>query len=1218
MQSSQASGLTSQEPSLGLTTTTPAVGECLTRNSRTKGVAWSPREVLRLSQLVLTNCDTRGRKQWVNIASAWELARSADEPVRTVPSLTKAYYKFVKPTEHMVAPVQQDVTGAPQTAEMAVPYEVAIPPCEQPPAVPEAASGPLYVDLEDASEQAVANTTDELKAAMAAEFRREYRRSIMSLDRQPLRRPEGEIPKRTLRIGNEILAEELQRVNAKSLTSLNAAVHAIAKVIAARVRSDDAERLRPQKERLLEAVQQRNTLIRFISILTFELRRRTAVTEGVRGSRPRPTAAYRTVATLHGIARTHELRRLLIRFKDELNIVRLEVNTLEDAKQRYLQRRRGAPPVAREPRAVGVSVPVDEVREHWKPIVGVRQPFTNTTELSEWAANVRRDAGSRSANSPSTCLSEADWKNLFSRVKPWKVPGPDGIQGFWWKHLPEAKNRLMMWCLRALHRPRDLPRWLCRGRVALIPKGKLETPGPGDFRPIACLNTCYKVLTAMLAHLVTESVGDRFPREQIALRKGVWGCTHAHILDQTVCKDAIQHRAELHMLWVDMTKAFDSVSHDAIKWTLSQWGVPYEVRRLLATIMSKQSVRYFGYQNGKSVKSAPLEIRNGLMQGDTLSPLLFCLAIAPISDWLHRNVTPFRLRTQTGSGPGVDDSLTIGHIFYMDDLKVYTTSRGDLLKAKDGIRQVAQQLGLRMNPDKCAVNSLNGPAGGDVGDMGEIPVLGANSLYKYLGAEQNTLVAMADVWQRVQVGASAASRRLWLSNLTVRQKVDGYNQIVLPKLKYAISCVIFGVGRFDSLRKSARDFDMETRKLLAESKTRFKCSCTSRLYVSKANGGLGLKSVEEELEHTIVYTWCYLASNPDFIIPYTLATGLERRSKRSLTSDFQKITRDNGIQSQVTRTPLAHIQVNGRDYTAATPAARAISCLIHERWSNTHLQNWKSKEVASRVLADREGQPDICLRDSFLWSMKGWVCSHVLRNVWSVQECSLRTKASASGRHASSSGDQMCRMCHKMRETAEHIVSVCEKWRTNVMVERHDDVARVLYYSLKRKYDLCSVKNNTRLPHVVDNDYVEIHWNMPIVTDEHLVHNRPDIMVWDKREKRIWIIEISVSWYTRVSRQERRKLHKYGTNSTLAEETAVDDFYPGPNLRAALQRERKCRVDVIPIVMGTCGECTTNLRRHVNSLKLPDKTDWLIEKLERNAVLGTNRLVKCHLANTDV
>ncbi|VDO21615.1 unnamed protein product [Heligmosomoides polygyrus] len=159
------------------------------------------------------------------------------------------------------------------------------------------------------------------------------------------------------------------------------------------------------------------------------------------------------------------------------------------------------------------------------------------------------------------------------------------------------------------------------------------------------------------------------------------------------------------------------------------------------------------------------------------------------------------------------------------------------------------------------------------------------------------------------------------------------------------------------------------------------------------------------------------------------------------------------------------------------------------------------------------------------------------------------------------------------------------------------------------------LEEHSRLPHVVDNDRVEMHWNMPIVTD---VHNRPDIMVWDKREKRIWIIEISVSWYTRIARQERRKLHKYDTNSNLAEETAAEDFYPGPNLRAAMQRERNCRIDVIPIVLGTCGECSTNLPRHVNSIELPDKTDWIIEKLERNAALVTNRLVKCHLANTDL
>ncbi|VDO83879.1 unnamed protein product [Heligmosomoides polygyrus] len=63
------------------------------------------------------------------------------------------------------------------------------------------------------------------------------------------------------------------------------------------------------------------------------------------------------------------------------------------------------------------------------------------------------------------------------------------------------------------------------------------------------------------------------------------------------------------------------------------------------------------------------------------------------------------------------------------------------------------------------------------------------------------------------------------------------------------------------------------------------------------------------------------------------------------------------------RAPLQNVTINTRVW----------------EWANTHLENWKSKEVASRVLVDTEGQLDICYKDSFLWSVKGWVCSQVLR-----------------------------------------------------------------------------------------------------------------------------------------------------------------------------------------------------------------------------------------------
>ncbi|KAK6035833.1 hypothetical protein COOONC_26662 [Cooperia oncophora] len=368
------------------------------------------------------------------------------------------------------------------------------------------------------------------------------------------------------------------------------------------------------------------------------------------------------------------------------------------------------------------------------------------------------------------------------------------------------------------------------------------------------------------------------------------------------------------------------------------------------------------------------------MQGDTLSPLLFCMAIAPISAWLRNNKGP----------------LEINHLFYMDDLKVYSPRWDDIVKAQEGIQKVAGELGLRMNPSKCAVNSLNHPPPlVTTPGMEEIPVLGTSSLYKYLGAEQNALVSVDQLWSRTREKALAAARRIMLSDLAVRQKVNGYNQVVIPKLKYAISCVIYGTGKFCTMRKQGKSVRMK----VAQSHLRFGHSCVPRLYVNKEEGGLGLKSAEEEMEHTIVYTWCYLASRPEFHIPYHLCESLRGSNKRSLTSDFRAVMAENRLEDEVTRIAQASIQVKDRTFAAATEAARAISTLVHERWARTRMYEWKQRVVASRVISNNETneQPYVCHKDSFLWSQTGWVSSEVLRNVWAAQEASLPTKASASG-----------------------------------------------------------------------------------------------------------------------------------------------------------------------------------------------------------------------------
>ncbi|KAK5973423.1 reverse transcriptase, partial [Trichostrongylus colubriformis] len=984
-------------------------------------------------------------------------------PERSLAALKNAYAKLARPTERnrsrrppaddtRVAPVLEETPAdSLTTQDIQQTGDAPVSPVEP------STSGPT--ESSDSS-----NADRALEAQLRERFNHYYRVAIDSRDRHPIRRPKGEIPEGILRLGNQILSEKLGRrnsTNKRTLTALNAAVYAVGRAITTLMLDDEHEKAGKAYQKLREAKTLRDSLLRTISVLTHELSRRKAGNGGA------PTKQYLELARVHRVTKTVEVQRLLIRFKDELNIVNSDIKTKQDALRRLRERQRGYPAVAREPRGGESDVPVAEVREHWKSIIGESQPFHPSDDLKTWARSEQRTSFRGDLG-----LSEDSWANIFAKVKPWKATGPDGIQGFWWKKLPEAKRRLKAWCENALRAPHKIiPRWLCRGKVVLIPKGSSNGQGPGDFRPIACLNTCYKILTAMVAQQILQCIGDALPREQVALRKGVWGCTHAHILDQTICKDALRRKNALHTLWVDMTKAFDSVSHGAIKWILARIGVASPTRRLLSVIMSKQSVRYCGFQNGKLVKSEPLEVRRGVMQGDTLSPLLFCIAITPISKWLRDNVCPYR--TSTGLLTLADGPLEINHLFYMDDLKVYSPRWDDIVKAKEGIQKVAGELGLRMNPNKCAVHSLHMPAPENMtAGMDEIPILGSSSLYKYLGAEQNTLISMDHLWTRVSESALSAARRIMLSNLAVRQKVNGYNQVVIPKLKYAISCVIYGTGKLGTMRKQARVFDESVRKLLAESHMRFGHSCVPRLYVNKEEGGLGLKSAEEEMEHTIVYTWCYLASHPDLRVPYHLCESLRSSNKRSLTSDFNSVLTENRLENEVTRLAQACIRVKERTFETATNAARAISSLVHERWSHTRMHEWQQREVASRVIRNNEAdeEPFICKKDSFLWSQVGWVSSEVLRNVWAAQEGSLPTKGSASGQSIWPNSNQLCRMRCPAKETAEHIVSACNHWRTNIMLERHDDVARVIYHALKRKYGLTSRVSNTHVPHIVEGD----------------------------------------------------------------------------------------------------------------------------------------------------
>ena len=100
------------------------------------------------------------------------------------------------------------------------------------------------------------------------------------------------------------------------------------------------------------------------------------------------------------------------------------------------------------------------------------------------------------------------------------------------------------------------------------------------------------------------------------------------------------------------------IPHSWIKHVLSEMKIAKNIRRLIEQTMDNWNTR-LETQAGNTLGS--IDIRRGIFQGDSLSPLLFVIALIPLTIMLR----------QVKSGYLMKDKSKVNHLLYMDDLKIY-------------------------------------------------------------------------------------------------------------------------------------------------------------------------------------------------------------------------------------------------------------------------------------------------------------------------------------------------------------------------------------------------------------------------------------------------------------------------------------------------------------------------------------------------------------------
>ena len=96
------------------------------------------------------------------------------------------------------------------------------------------------------------------------------------------------------------------------------------------------------------------------------------------------------------------------------------------------------------------------------------------------------------------------WTKVVKKIRPFKAVENDCIPGFYLKKFPSVCMVLRTVISQWINGDRQTHDWLVEGRTRLVPKTTPTSNLPKDYRPIAVLNTTYKLLTSVIAGKLQE------------------------------------------------------------------------------------------------------------------------------------------------------------------------------------------------------------------------------------------------------------------------------------------------------------------------------------------------------------------------------------------------------------------------------------------------------------------------------------------------------------------------------------------------------------------------------------------------------------------------------------------------------------------------------------------------------------------------------------------
>lgn len=518
-----------------------------------------------------------------------------------------------------------------------------------------------------------------------------------------------------------------------------------------------------------------------------------------------------------------------------------------------LTRRNTCPSLGIEDKNGVVLFGEEEILERW------HEYATDLFKEPSQAQPAAIDKGEEEPN-----VMEDEIRAAMKKIKRGKAPGVDQIPAEALKAGGETSIEMLKQVIDKIWATGEWPEEWTISELIVLPKTP-KTRDCGKHRTISLISHASKILLEIIRNRMSYHVHREMAEEQFGFVPGK-GTTEAIIALRNILEKATQknNEEELWVLFIDYSKAFDSVYHPALWQTLLEFGFPQHIVWLLQQLYEKaKGVIRIGDRRTKDFRFG-----KGVRQGCLLSPALFII----VGECIMRLV-----KEKIGERAGyIVGGRAVWNIRYADDTTLLAKSRGELESMAEALHESSKKFGLEMNKNKTKVMKIHGT--GDFTVQGEL--IDEVEEFKFLGSYVTSQGDSAtEVRRRLGAARTAASKlsNVWKSkDLSTRTKVRLAKSLVWSVALYG--CESWTMKKEDERRLSAFEMWLWRRLLCVRWTDR-----RTNSWVRQQVGVTEREGLLEEMKKRKIRKYCHWKRRPESVVMTTIegmAPGREKRGRR--------------------------------------------------------------------------------------------------------------------------------------------------------------------------------------------------------------------------------------------------------------------------------------------------------------------------------------------------